>query len=241
MKNITRCLLYPLVLIGVLFIITFSCKKEDDFVIFPIQFNPDLIYGTIKDIDGNVYKTITIGTQTWMAENLKVTKYRNGDPILNITGGNAYDNPSTGAYYNYDNGTAPYGRLYNWYAVNDNRNIAPNGWHVPSDVEWTTLTDYLGGDSIAGSKLRESDTTHWLKPNIGATNESGFTGLPGGMCEHSMSFNIFAGLGYYGFFWSSTNDSTRSAWCRRLYYLDNYMRKDCISKAKFFSVRCVRD
>jgi uncharacterized protein (TIGR02145 family) len=143
----------------------------------------DVETNTVTDIDGNIYHTVTIGTQVWMVENLKTTKYRNGDPIPNVTG-NAWAALTTGAYcwYNNDAATykATYGALYNWYAVADSRNIAPTGWHVPTDAEWTTLTTFLGGESVAGGKLKETGTNHWTSPNTGATNETGFTALPGG-------------------------------------------------------------
>ena len=140
--------------------------------------------GTVVDIDGNVYNTVTIGTQVWMVENLKTTKYRNGDAIPNVTGNASWVALSTGAYcwYNNDAATykATYGALYNWYAVGDSRNIAPSGWHVATDSEWTTLSTFLGGESIAGDKLKEIGTSHWLSPNTGATNSNGFTAFPGG-------------------------------------------------------------
>jgi uncharacterized protein (TIGR02145 family) len=120
-------------------------------------FNPNLTYGAVNDIDGNTYKTIVIGTQTWMAENLKTTKYRNGDTIpTNLTNA-AWSDATTGAYAIYNNDAANntiYGKLYNWYAVTDSRNICPVGWHVPSDSEWTTLVNYLGGALVAGGKLK---------------------------------------------------------------------------------------
>jgi uncharacterized protein (TIGR02145 family) len=131
-----------------------------------IIFNSTLTYGSVTDIDGNVYKTIQIGTQTWMAENLKSTKYRNGDAILNM--------------YNNDIATkSPYGAFYDENAVVDNRNIAPAGWHVCTENDVLTLVNYLGGYSVAGGKLKETGITHWRSPNTGATNETGFTALPG--------------------------------------------------------------
>ena len=186
MKTKTRFLIYPLLLMGVLLMLTNSCKKEGD-IFASIQFNPDLTYGTMTDIDGNVYKTITIGTQTWMAENLKTTRYRNGDPIRNIADNSAGENDTTGGYCNIlnnSNYTINFGRLYNWFAVNDSRNIAPEGWHVPTDVEWHILmlhldanafldttaiqdpNDRKGNESfyesqIAGYKLQETGSNHW--------------------------------------------------------------------------------
>lgn len=140
---------------------------------------------TVKDIDGNQYQTVKIGSQVWMKENLKVTRYRNGDPIPRVTVNSEWVDLATGAYcacYNDEGTTAfTYGYLYNWYAVDDRRNLAPAGWHVPTDAEWQILMDYLGGEILAGGKLKETGTSHWASPNTGATNESGFTARPGGI------------------------------------------------------------
>ena len=150
-------------------------------------FNPNLTYGSMTDQDGNVYKTITIGTQTWMAENLRTTKFRNGDPIANETDDAKWVALTSSAYCIYNNDASfksTYGLLYNWYAANDSRIIAPTGWHVPTGSDWSTLSDFLGHNSVAGFKLKESDTIHWAKiVKYGltpSTNESGFTALPGG-------------------------------------------------------------
>jgi uncharacterized protein (TIGR02145 family) len=135
-----------------------------------------------KDADGIVYKTVKIGNQIWMAENLRTTKYRNGNPIPNVTDANDWSQLTTGAYCDYENQPDnSYGKLYNAFAVNDPRSIAPKGWHVPTGEEWKILLDYLGGENIAGGKLKETGTTHWESPNTGATNESGFSALPCGL------------------------------------------------------------
>jgi uncharacterized protein (TIGR02145 family) len=199
---------------------------------------------TVSDIDGNIYNTVTIGTQVWMVENLKTTKYRNGDPIPNVTDDIQWSNLTTDAYCNYDNdisNVTTYGRLYNWYAVNDSRNIAPTGWHVATDVEWTTLTDYLGGASVAGSKLKEFGTTHWESPNADATNESGFTALPGGDRSFNGPFNYMTVMG----FWRCWGDSVLgSAWGRSMVRgfdnVDKYNDQDYEASGGC-SVRCVRD
>ena len=144
-----------------------------------IVFNPNITYGSITDIDGNTYKTVTIGTQTWMAENLKVTKYNDGIAIPNVTDNTAWRELTTGALCDYGNtpsNSETYGKLYNWHAVNTGK-LCPTGWHVPSDAEWTELTDYLGGTSVAGDKLKETGSTHWSNLRTGATNETGFTAL----------------------------------------------------------------
>lgn len=162
--------------------------------------------GTVVDIDGNVYHTVTIGTQVWMLENLKVTHYRNGDDIPVVTDNAAWQGLATGAYCEYENdggNVADYGRLYNWYAVDDSRGIAPFGWHVPSDAEWQTLVEYVGNFGDAGYRLRETGTTHWEEPNDEATNESGFTALPGG---YRNNYGYYYGLHNTTYFWASTGD-----------------------------------
>ena len=196
------------------------------------------------DIDGNIYETVIIGDQDWMAENLKVTHYRNGDTIPNVTDNSNWANLSTGAYCYYDNdanNADTYGALYNWYAVeeDDTRGLAPEGWRVPTDDEWQTLVDYLGGSSVAGGKMKEAGTAHWNSPNTGATNESGFTGLPGGYRGSYTGY--FYDLGNYGYFWSATEDSTSTAWNRILSYNNPAVSRYYFNKQGGFSVRCVRD
>ncbi|MCK4448089.1 MAG: fibrobacter succinogenes major paralogous domain-containing protein, partial [Candidatus Marinimicrobia bacterium] len=174
-----------------------------------------------------------------MAENLKVTHYRNGDPIPNVTDNTDWSNLTTGAYCNYDNNgsnVTTYGRLYNWHAVSDARQIAPAGWHVPSDEEWQTLVDYLGGSGVAGGKMKETGTTHWNSPNTGATNESGFSALPGG---YRYLDGGYYDMGYYAYFWSSTEGSSGSAWSRHLYYDHSEVGRYFEGKRLGFSVRCV--
>ena len=197
--------------------------------------------GTVTDIDGNLYHYIVIGTQTWMVENLKTTKYRNGDAIANVTGD--WSVLVTGAYSWYNNDATTYrnsyGALYNWYAVADSRNIAPLGWHVPTDVEWTTLTDYLNGTSVAGGKLKETGTAHWKSPNLGATNSTGFAALPGGY--HNFKDSTFDVVGSDGFWWSSTAGSGAIAGCRFLDFGNANVYRLFYEKQYGFSVRCVRD
>lgn len=197
--------------------------------------------GTVTDYDGNVYNTITIGTQVWLVENLKVTHYRNGDPIPNVTGDADWSNLTTGAYCNYNNSVnygMTYGRLYNWFTVNDSRNIAPTGWHVPSDEEWTTLTNYLGGEMVAGGKLKEMGITHWISPNTGATNETVFTALPGGVRYVDGSF---LNIGISSKWWSAAELDARSAWYRYLEFNNSSVVRNEARKGVGFSVRCVRD
>ena len=241
----TKSMLYPLLIIGSVSLAMFSCKKDDttksnNSTSSGIVFNPNKTYGTMTDIDGNTYKTITIGTQTWMAENLKVTKYNDSTAIPNVTDATAWSSLTTGAVCTYNNTTNAdtintYGRLYNWYAVNTAK-LCPTGWHVPSDSEWTILNNYLLTN--VGGKLKETGTTHWATPNTGATNETGFTALPGGFRDYNGTFNI---IGYFGFWWSSTEGSTGYASYRNLFssgsgldYGGNYL-------VSGFSVRCLRD
>lgn len=161
-------------IILVISFITVSCKKDSDN-------NDD--NNSIIDIEGNVYQTVIIGTQVWMAENLRTTKYNDGSSIPLVTEAAAWDDLNSPGYCWYDNDSInykdTYGALYNWNAINTGK-LAPVGWHVATDADWTTLTTYLGGDSIAGGKLKEQGTSHWAIPNTGASNTSGFTGLPAG-------------------------------------------------------------
>jgi uncharacterized protein (TIGR02145 family) len=164
---------------------------------------------TVTDIDGNHYHKVTINTQVWMVENLNVTHYRNGDPIPNVTSDPTWMTLTTGAYCNYNNdlnNAATYGRLYNWYAVNDSRKIAPAGWHVPSGAEFTTLQLNYGGANVAGGPLKESGTVHWNSPNDGATNSNGFTALPGGRRGVSLGTIYLSGLGLEGDWWQSNTN-----------------------------------
>jgi len=207
------------VLILFVILVINSCKKDNNNPSSPYNgkttavFNNNLTYGTMTDQDGNVYKTITIGTQTWMAENLRTTKYQDGTAIPNETDFTAWKKLTTGAYCNYNNTTnadfiATYGRLYNWYAFADSRMIAPTGWHIPTDAEWTILSTYLGGEDVAGIKIQETGTTHWLRSSGLATNESGFTALPSGYREGVGSdpeeTGGFNWLGFNGSWWSIT-------------------------------------
>jgi uncharacterized protein (TIGR02145 family) len=177
-----------------------------------------------------------------MAENLRTTKYNNGTVIPNITSASEWMSLTTGAYCNYNNTTsndtiANYGRLYNWYAINMSK-LAPNGWHVPTDAEWTTLTTYLGGESIAGGKLKETGTTNWYSPNTDATNETGFTALPGGIRYY---YGTFQSFGHFGLWWSATEDGANSAWDRSMSYNISDAYRNNYNKELGFSVRCVKD
>lgn len=208
--------------------------------------------GTVTDIDGNVYQTVKIGNQWWMAENLKVIHYRNGDALTNVTDSTDWSRLFTGAYCSYDNdegNVSNYGRLYNWYAVNDSRNIAPAGWHVPTDEEWKQLEMYLGMNqsetddtdwrgTTEGGKLKETGTIRWNSPNTGANNEYGFSALPGG---YRIYYSTFGDKGDYANFWSSTKDYLFYAWFRRLHYNNSGIYRNFFDLKYGFSVRCVKD
>ena len=208
------------------------------------------IVPSMTDQDGNVYKIVKIGSQWWMAENLKVTHYRNGDAIPNVTDNTEWANLSTGACcaYNNDNGNvATYGLLYNWYAVVDSRNLAPSGWHVPTDEEWKELEMYLGmrQSEADDSGWRGTDEGSKLKSisgwnnNGNGTNESGFSALPGGFrYDDSGTFN---GVGVYGYWWSSTGSGSTTAWDRNLYYYRSDVSRYAYIRRYGFSVRLVRD
>ncbi len=195
----------------------------------------------VTDVDGNNYATIWIGGQNWMQENLKTTHYRDGAPIQPVTDNTTWASMTSGAYCYYNNNTSygnTYGALYNWYTVNTGK-LCPTGWHVPSDAEWTMLTDYLGGASVAGGKLKEAGTAHWQSPNTGATNSSGFTALPGG--DRNNSSGNFNDMGNYGYWWSSAESNTIGAWFRFMSYNSANVYRGNYYKVDGLSVRCLRD
>ncbi len=214
---------------------------------------------SVTDIDGNIYPTITIVitptvTQVWMAENLRTTKYRDGSAIPLVTDGTQWaSNWNNGnplqqpmmCWYNNDKNTYTnnkMGALYNWNAINPatngNKNVCPTGWHVPSDAEWTTLTSFLGGEPVAGGKMKTTGTQYWLSPNQDATNSSGFSGLPGGYRDYNGSFSL---IGTYGHWWSSTEVNTFFAWSRYLGFSLGVIYREYYYKTVGFSVRCLRD
>ena len=202
--------------------------------------------GGITDADGNIYHAVTIGTQTWMVENLKTTRYNDGSAIPLDTNSSTWGNLTTGAYCWYDNDSTnktPYGALYNWFAVNTGK-LAPTGWHVPTDSEWTVLTTYVdntyyGGVDSAGGALESAGTTYWLSPNTGATNSSGFSALPGGRRSH-FDGGTFNYIGYYGYWWSSMAGGAGS-WFSFIGRMYANMIQNISSNSFGFSVRCVRD
>jgi uncharacterized protein (TIGR02145 family) len=194
-------------------------------------------YGpNITDVEGNLYKTVYIGTQQWMVENLKTSKYSDGTTIPNITDNTQWTNLTTGAWTYYNNdavNNTKYGKLYNWYSVsNGNKNVCPTGWHVPTITEWNVLIDYLGGKDVAGGKLKEVGTNSWVFPNKDASNISLFTGLPGGLRGYTGGFGTY---GEYGVFWSTGGNFTIVNSGGGVYY-------DAIEMNKVgCSVRCIKD
>ena len=222
-------------------LISVGCSNE------PIEDKP-------VDIDGNVYRTVVIGNQEWFAENLKTTKYNDGTPIPTGHSDDEWVALTTGAYAVYPYTSIEgldtdaevldaYGALYNWYAVETGK-LCPKGWHVPTDAEWTALTDYLGGLDVAGVKLKSSRTEsaahpRWNSPNTGATDEYGFSALPGGYCYYSNG--MFYAVGNTGYWWSSTGSNASSAWNRGMISNDGTVYRFSEPKRSGLSVRCLRD
>jgi uncharacterized protein (TIGR02145 family) len=232
MKRKSRYLIYPLGYILIFLLVISCCKK--------VIINKNN-FAIVTDIDDNIYHTVKIGTQIWMVENLKVTHYRNGEPIPNISDSISWVNLSKGAYCDYDNNisnSSIYGKLYNWYAVCDSRKLAPKGWHIPSDAEWKTLITFLGGQNVAGGKLKEADIKHWKSPNKGATNETGFSAVASGGRDGTGSFVY---LGLITWLWSSTeNDNYSASYWVMGYYTTNFIW-NIASKPGGLSIRCIKD
>ena len=235
MKKCSRILISQLLILGMFLLLTTSCKRSDGNLGSSLE-------GTMTDIDGNTYKTIQIGRQVWMAENLKTTRYRNGDPIPNVTADLQWTALSTGAYCWFNNDAASnraiHGAIYNWYTIADSRNIAPTGWHVPTDDEWTVLIAFLGGESVAGGKMKVPGITYWNSPNTGANNSSGFTSLASGFRARSGSFSYF---GTHIYFWSTSEMTSDLAWTRDLGYNSADVIRYTYDKGDGFYVRCVKN
>ncbi len=189
-------------------------------------------------------KTVKIGNQEWMAENLNVSTFRNGEPILEAKSAAEWKkagDEGKPAWCYYENDPAngeEYGKLYNWFAVTDPRGLAPEGWHAPTDDEWQTLVDYLGGDYVAGGKIKETGTAHWESPNTNATNESGFSALPGGF---RTSFGSYNDVGNFTNFCSSTEYDSNTPCRRHLGYNTSRVYRYASKEQVGNSVRCVRD
>lgn len=243
----TRLFYRALFLISAISMSLYSCSEEDKEDKgtngkSTAQFNPSVTYGTMTDQEGNIYKTITVEGIIFMAENLRTTVYRDGTPIQNISDRSGWATTSEGAYCNYNNNNytdsiATFGRLYNWYAISTGK-LAPEGWHVATNSEWVSMVEFNSGELLAGGRLKESGTAHWVSPNQGADNVSGFTALPGGTRQDD---GLFGGIGYSGMWWTSTayNNFECMGWV---------MRNDeastnafYASKESGFSVRCVKN
>lgn len=229
---------YPAFVLGCFILLLNNCKKDE------------INIPTVTDIDGNIYHTVNIGGQVWMIENLNVTRFRNGDPIPNITNDAEWSIQTEGAYCNYNNDESTgkkYGKLYNWLAVADSRNIAPEGWHVPSDAEWLILENYVAAhlDSSPNVAKALAAGTDWTifseEGSVGMdlikNNSSGFTALPAGY----RLGGVFNKLGDYGGWWSSTESTENNAWIRVLFFSYNNLATIYHDKANGFSVRCIQD
>lgn len=197
---------------------------------------------TVNDVDGNTYNTISIGNQVWLTENLKTTKFNNQDPIPLVTDNALWSTQTEAAYCYYQQDTQiadEYGFLYNWHVVNDIRNVCPSGYHVPTISEWETLINFLGGSSVAGGKLKEIGLVHWLDPNTGATNSSGFTLLPSGWRAHNNG--AYENLTYMAYQWSSTSVDALNA----SVMLVGFDSESCLTsdshKLTGLPIRCVQE
>lgn len=206
-------------------------------IVGSIRFNPDLTYGSVSDNDGNVYKTILIGAQTWMAENLKTTRYNDNTLIPLIFSDAAWAAATSPGFCWYNNDSITYGALYNWYTVGTTK-LCPAGWHIPSDEEWTTLTTYLGGDSAAYNKLKETGVSHWQSPNSGASDESGMAALAGG---YRNSYGTFGSIKKSCYWWTSDEFNAVDADYWLLAYDYKRVTTNNSSKKSGFSVRCIKN
>jgi uncharacterized protein (TIGR02145 family) len=212
------------------------------------SFNPNLTYGLVSDVEGNLYKTIQIGTQTWMAENLKTTSYRNGEQIGTTATFNTSIHGEIEPKYQWSNNdntlVGPYGRYYTWYAATDSRNVCPTGWHIPLNSEWSLLINYLGGDSIAGDRLKpKCDNYYWrcvmFSEANTATNESGFTALGAGYRLDHGDFGEVRGIGESTNYWSSAENNW--AWTTGIGWVFGFVTTGYNNKFVGNSIRCIKD
>ncbi|HZY25077.1 MAG TPA: fibrobacter succinogenes major paralogous domain-containing protein [Bacteroidales bacterium] len=226
MKSKNSILLLTLIVFLILFA---GCRKAEK----PLE--------PLADVEGNIYKTVKIGSQEWMAENLKTTKFADGTDIPLVKDTGAWSNLTTSAYcwYNNDETTynLPYGALYNGYTIVSGQ-LCPAGWHIPSKQEWMQLRDFLGDSLTAGGKLKEAGLTHWLAPNKGADNSSGFTAVPAGFRYFEGSFSSLLS---YAAFWVATDSASNDAWFTGLYYADAGFVIDHRIRKHGFSIRCIKN
>lgn len=245
----------PFLFLFIFIFIIIGCKKEDSkedqVTTKPITTHSG---AGVTDIDGNTYTTVVFGNgQEWMSENLRTSKYANGDIIPNIKDSVSLINLITDSWWHYNNNASneiPYGKLYNWYALTDSRKICPAGWHIPSNSEWNALLAYLDpnasgiGNNVAGGKMKSTGTTYWISPNTGATNEAGFSAQPGGICEWGSDFS---NIGQFGYWWSSTIYQTNSTpgtsviWTRTLDNQSNILFHTVMIEGDALSIRCIKD
>jgi uncharacterized protein (TIGR02145 family) len=240
MKKWTMNRAGALVILGIILMLEGGCSKKKESVTL------EATTGTVTDADGNKYKTVKIGNQWWMAENLRTTLYNNGVPIPLVADSAMWRYLSTPAYCWLNNDISyktVYGALYNWNAVGTGK-LAPVGWHIPSDAEWTTLTSFLEGESVAGGRMKTTGTIEdaiglWFAPNTDTTNASSFSALPGGSREGGHFF--LSMIGHTGFWWSSNFTGIGNAWGRELDYNSEEAYRDNWATTYGFSVRCVKD
>jgi len=231
--NRSRILAFSGLFLGLTVIFFNGCKKDGT--------SDTTLGSTITDYEGNVYKTVTIGTQTWMAENLRSFKLSDGTAITYVTDNSTWSNLSSAAHCYYANDSVTYksryGTLYNWYAVQTNK-LCPTGWHVPTDADWLSLATSLGVDSLAGGKLKDAGSIDWYLPNLYATNSTGFTALPSGYRFFNGSYN---NVGYSGNWWSSTEYAASAARYFYLVYNKGTTGRNFIDKLYGLSVRCIQN
>ncbi len=231
---------YSIVCLYLSVLVLLGCKKDEPITpsnsttTKPTDFG-SFVFGSVKDVEGNEYKTVVIGSNTWMAENLRTTKYQDGSAMIQGTTG-GWTSITSGAYYTYNSNKADvvqYGRLYNGFAKIDSKKVCPADWHIPSDDEWKNAENALGNVNEVGGKMKEAGTAHWNSPNVGADNSIGFTGLPGG----SIYKGNLTDFGNDGYWWSSTTGS--------FFYLTNSQTnlrtKSTALLSEGLSIRCVKD
>jgi uncharacterized protein (TIGR02145 family) len=226
-----------IILLASVFFTVIACKKEEN-TNTPASATTNS--ETVKDVDGNSYKTVKIGNQTWMAENLRVSKYNDGTSIPVVTDKKAWEALKTPAMSEYDNSSsngATYGKMYNFYTVSTNK-VCPTGWHVPSDQEWLTMINFLGGDSIAGNKMKAIDNTLWTNLSSNSTNSSGFSGLPGG---NRWADGVFDGLTRHTTWQTSTEADSTSSFGRYIGNSSANVGRSWTSKRYGLYIRCLKD
>jgi uncharacterized protein (TIGR02145 family) len=255
MKVLRQVKLFRFILLALSIVIAVGCNKNDEQSYDEIRFNSKLDYGSVTDIDGNTYRTIQIGSQVWMAENLKVARYSDATAIPLVQDSKQWISLQNDGYCKYEKGFdinghlfiyeynyEVYGYIYNYYAAVSVHNVCPAGWHLPDNSDWRTIGIYLGGEEIAGKKLKEAGPVHWGYYNTLSTNESGFTALPGGLRDYlGIIESMGDSRGGSGFWWSATVNDPTSAWSYNLGSEVNTLMSFPIRKREGQNVRCVKD